>query len=94
MNEQLEKDEDEFFNIPVYQVVTKDVMLGGLPFNMFILVGTGAFIGLALFNSLKITLFFLIIYVILLLLIKFSPKFDVKIIDILTKMNFQKYLDY
>lgn len=94
MNEQLEKDEDEFFNIPVYQVVTKDAMLGGLPFNMFILVGAGAFIGLALFNSLKITLFFLIIYVILLLLIKFSPKFDVKIIDILTKMNFQKYLDY
>lgn len=88
------EDDDTFFNLPVYQAFTKELLIGGLPVNMALLLFGGILLSVLLFHNIILSLIFLIIYFILFLIIKFSPKFDTKMLDILMRINLKKYINY
>ena len=45
-------------------------------------------------KSIPIFIIFFIIYISLVILIKVNPKFDPKIVEIISKMTFKKYINY
>ncbi|MBS9776114.1 MAG: VirB3 family type IV secretion system protein [Fusobacterium sp.] len=86
--------EDELFYLPIYNAFTKPILFAGLPFEMAILIIGGMLMGIFVFNSLLLSLFFLAVYFVLFLVVKFSPKFDVNILKIVLKMSLKKYINY
>ncbi|MCF0163102.1 MAG: VirB3 family type IV secretion system protein [Fusobacterium necrophorum] len=84
----------EAWRIPVYQAFTKDLMMGGIPLNMAILILAFIFFSVFILHNLYIALIFLFLYFLLFLTVKFSKKFDTKIIDIIVRMSIKKYIDY
>lgn len=90
----LQLEENEFFTIPVYTILYKEPLLLGIPINIAALIIGGIAMGFLVFNSLAITLFFLIVYLMILIVVKFSKKFDYKMLDILVRKSFKKYISY
>lgn len=81
-------------NLPVYKVFTKEITLMGLPRNLAILIICCTLFSLLALKNLIICLFFIVIYIVLCLTAKFTPKFDPKILEIIGRYCFKRYLDY
>lgn len=81
------------FKIPVYTAFTKDILIAGVPADMSILLIGGMVLSLGIFRNIAIFLFTLGIYLALFFTIKFSPKFDTKILQILGRIKLKKYLN-
>ena len=81
-------------NLPAYKVFTKEITLMGLPRNLAIAVIGCILFSLLALKNLVICLFFIVIYIGLCLTAKFTPKFDPKILEIIGRYCFKRYLDY
>lgn len=81
-------------NLPVYRVFTKEITLMGLPRSLAILIICCILFSLLALKNIIICLFFIIIYFCLYLIVKFTPKFDPKILEIISRYCFKRYLDY
>lgn len=86
--------ENDLYYLPVYIVLTKDLLVAGIPANMAVIIIVFASAGLFLIHSIALTILSALVYVSIFLVIKYSPKFDTKILDIILKMNLKKYIDY
>lgn len=86
--------EEDLFKLPVNQSMIKEITIFGLPFNFAIFVGGILVMGLAVFRSAMIVVLSLIIYIVLVILIKLYPKFDPKILEIMGRMSFKKYINH
>lgn len=81
------------YKIPVYTAFTKEILIAGVPADMAIVLLAGMVFSLGIFRNLPIFLFMLILYIALWLTVKFSPKFDTKILKILGRLKFKKYIN-
>lgn len=84
----------ENFTLPIYQIFYKEITLAGIPVKMGILTIAGMGIGLGGFHSLAIFLFFLVLHLIIFILLKSTKRFDTKILDILVRRQFKRYISY
>ena len=89
-NQVNEKNEHINFKIPIYQSLTKDIMIAGIPLTFALLLFAGMFFSMMILHN----LIFLVIYFLLFLIIKLSKKFDSKILDILARVSLKPYIDY
>jgi len=80
--------------LPVYQIFTKELTLAGLPRSLGIAVIACIGFSALSIRSMILTIFFLILYFVLLILVKLSPKFDPKIVEVLFRFSFKKYINY
>ena len=85
-NQVNEKNEHVNFKIPIYQSLTKDIMIAGIPLTFALLLFAGMFFSMMILHNM---IFFLIF-----LVIKLSKKFDSKILDILARVSLKPYIDY
>ena len=85
-NQVNEKNEHVNFKIPIYQSLTKDIMIAGIPLTFALLLFAGMFFSMMILHNM---IFFLIF-----LIIKLSKKFDSKILDILARVSLKPYIDY
>lgn len=83
----------EYWKIPVYQAFTKDLMVGGIPMSMAAILIALIALAVLILHNFYLVLIFLLLYVIAFLMVKFSKKFDPKVIDILVRMILKKYID-
>lgn len=86
-------EEHQDFKIPVYVAFTKEILVAGVPADMAIVLLAGMVFALGIFRNMPVFLFMLVIYIALWLTIKFSPKFDTKILKILGRMKLKKYIN-
>ena len=93
-NQVNEKNEHINFKIPIYQSLTKDIMIAGIPLTFALLLFSGMFFSMMILHNLIFFLIFLVIYFLLFLIIKLSKKFDSKILDILARVSLKPYIDY
>ena len=89
-NQVNEKNEHINFKIPIYQSLTKDIMIAGIPLTFALLLFAGMFFSMMILHN----MIFLVIYFLLFLIIKLSKKFDSKILDILARVSLKPYIDY
>lgn len=81
------------YRIPVYVAFTKEILIAGVPADMAIVLLAGMVFALGIFRNITAFLFMLILYIGLWLAIKFSPKFDTKILKILGRIKLKKYIN-
>ena len=93
-NQVNEKNEHVNFKIPIYQSLTKDIMIAGIPLTFALLLFAGMFFSMMISHNMIFFLIFLVIYFLLFLIIKLSKKFDSKILDILARVSLKPYIDY
>lgn len=86
-------DEHEDFKIPVYTAFTKDILYGGIPADISILLIGGMTFALGIFKNFIAFIFLVLIYFLIYLAIKLSPKFDTKILKIAGRLKFKKYIN-
>lgn len=84
----------EYWKIPVYQAFTKDLMVGGIPMSMAVILIAAIAFSVLILHNFYLVLIFLLVYFISFFMVKFSRKFDAKVIDIIVRMSFKKYIDY
>ena len=93
-NQVNEKNEHVNFKIPIYQSLTKDIMIAGIPLTFALLLFAVLFFSMMILHNMIFFLIFLVIYFLLFLIIKLSKKFDSKILDILARVSLKPYIDY
>lgn len=81
-------------NLPVYQIFTKELTLAGLPRSLAVGIFTCLAFAALFIKSFVITIFFIVIYFALLLMVRLSPKFDPKILEVFFRFCFKKYINY
>lgn len=87
-------EEEKLYKLPIYPIFYKEALLAGIPFNMAIITLLGIAAGILVFNNLIFALIFLIIHLMIFILLKTSKKFDTKIIDILARKTWRKFISY
>ena len=69
-NQVNEKNEHVNFKIPIYQSLTKDIMIAGIPLTFALLLFAGMFFSMMILHNMIFFLIFLVIYFLLFLIIK------------------------
>lgn len=82
------------FTLPIYPILYKEPMLGGIPINMGALNLAGIAMGLLVFGDIALTVIFIFLHIIIFILMKSMKKFDTKIMDIVVRKNFRRYISY
>ena len=82
------------YKIPGPKFLVKQLTFWGLPYNLAVLMGGVMVLSAIVLKSIPIFIIFFIIYISLVILIKVNPKFDPKIVEIISKMTFKKYINY
>ena len=82
------------YKIPVPKFLVKELTFWVLPHNLAVLMGGVMVLSAVVLKSIPIFIIFFIIYISLVILIKVNPKFDPKIVEIISKMTLKKYINY
>ena len=82
------------YKIPVPKFLVKELTFWGLPYNLAVLMGGVMVLSAVVLKSIPIIIILFIINISLVILINVNQNFYPKIVEIISKMTFKKYINY